>query len=110
MSSLPQGSILGPFLFLIYVNDMSGVVNNKLLLYANDSAMLVSEKHLSNIEKLLKEELETLSDWLIDNKLSLNLGKTESILFGSIIKLKSESNLYITCKSTDIEPKESAKY
>ena len=59
---VPQGSILGPLLFLINVNDMSGVVNNKLLLYADDSAILVAFKHTSNIEKLLKKELETVSD------------------------------------------------
>ena len=91
------------------MNDISVVVNNKLL-YADDSAILVADKHISNIEKLLKEELETVSVWLIDNKLSLHLGKTESILFGSKIKLKSESNLNITCRGTDIEPKDSVKY
>ena len=51
---VPQGSILGPLLFLIYVNNMSGVVNNKLLLYADDSAILIADKHVSNNEKLLK--------------------------------------------------------
>ena len=80
---VPQGLVLGHLLFLIYVNDMSGVVSNKLLLYADDSAILVADKHISNIETLLKKELEVVSDWLIDNKLiSLHLGKTESILFG----------------------------
>lgn len=51
-----------------------------------------------------------VSDWLIDNKLSLHLAKTESILFGSNIKLKSEANLRISCKGTDTEPKESVRY
>ena len=59
---------------------MTGGVNNKLFLYADDS-----DKHKSSIEKLLKKELETVSDWLIDNKLSLHLGKTESILFVSLL-------------------------
>ena len=57
---IPQGSILEPLLFLICVNDMSGVVNNKLFLYADDSAILVADKHISNIEKLLKKNLRRL--------------------------------------------------
>ena len=88
---VPQGSILGPLLFLIYVNDMSGAVSNKLLLYADDSAILVADKCLSNIETVLQNELEIVSEWLVDNKLFLHLGKTESILFASRPRLKSQS-------------------
>ncbi|MCU7801520.1 MAG: reverse transcriptase family protein [gamma proteobacterium symbiont of Lucinoma myriamae] len=107
---VPQGSILGPLLFLIYVNDMSGVVSNKLLLYADDSAILVADKDVSSIETSLQKELEIISDWLIDNKLSLHLGKTESVLFGSKPRLRSKSNLSIECKGTVIEPKDNVKY
>ena len=95
---------------LIYVNDMSGAVNHKLLLYADDSAILVADKSVSTIEILLQKELEVVSEWLVDNKLSLHLGKTESILFGSKIRLKSQSNLQISCKGTNIESKEVVKY
>ena len=45
---VPQGSILGPLLFLVYVNDMVGVVSCKLLLYADDSALLVSGRYYRN--------------------------------------------------------------
>lgn len=107
---VPQGSILGPLLFLIYVNDMSGVVENKLLLYADDSAILVADKDISTVENLLQTELQIVSEWLIDNKLSLHLGKTESILFGSKPRLRSRSNLKIECKGSAIEPKDKVKY
>ena len=88
--SVPKGSILGPLLFLIHLNDMSGAVSNKLLLYADDSAILVTDKCLPYIETVLHNELEIVSEWLVINKLSLHLGKTESILFGSRPRLKSQ--------------------
>ena len=100
---VPQGSILGPLLFLIYVNDMSGAVENKLLLYADDFAILVADKIYLQLRPYFKESLR--SDWLIDNKLSLHLRKTGSILFGSKLRLRSQSNLKIECKGSVIEPK-----
>ena len=111
---VPQGSIhvLGLLLFLIYVSDMFGAVSNTLLLYCmkDDSAILVTDKCLSNIEPILQNELEIVSKWLVDNKLSLNLGKTESILFGSRPRLKSRSVLSITCKGTVIAAQNTVKY
>ena len=71
---------------------------------------LVKDKCLSNIETVLQNELEIVSEWLVDNKLSLHLGKTESILFGSRPRLKSQSVLSIICKGTVIEAKNTVKY
>jgi len=107
---VPQGSILGPTLFSIYVNDMHVVVKHKLLLYADDSAVFVHGKHIYEVESLLSSEYETVSDWLICNKLSLHMGKTESVLLGSKHKLKSQSKLSVSCKGQPIETKESVKY
>ena len=59
---------------------------------------------------MLQKELEVVSEWRVDNKLSIHIGKTESILFGSKIRLKSQSNLQILCKGTNIESKEVVKY
>jgi len=81
---------------------MPAVVKHKLLLYADDSAILVHGKHI------LSSELETVSDWLFCNKLSLHLGKTASVLFGSKHKLKSK--LSVSCKGQQIEAKESVSY
>ena len=107
---VPQGSILGPLLFLVYVNDMPAAVTNKLLLYADDSGILVSAKSKQEIEVLLSHDLNRLSQWLICNKLSLHLGKTESILFGSRQRLKSQTQLDISCNGQSIQSTKAVKY
>ena len=63
-NSVPRGSILQPLLFLIYVNDMAGAIDEKSLLYADDTAVLVSHKHFAVIELKLGTALETISNWL----------------------------------------------
>ena len=109
---VPQGSILGPLLFSIYVNDLPSVVACKVLLYADDTALLVSGTDIHEIEQTLATELKCVRDWLIDNKLSLHLGKTESILFGSKQKLNKQGhvNLNITCAGNIIQSKSQVKY
>ena len=72
---MSQGSILGPLLLLLYVNDMEDAVNCKLLLYVDDSALLVSGKDVNRIETIISKELQNISNWLVDSKLSLHLGK-----------------------------------
>ena len=101
---------MGPLLFLIYVNDMRAAVNCKLLLYADDSALIVSGKNVSEIESSLEKELESLDRWLIDNKLSLHLGKTESILFGTKRKIKECKSMNISCNGRVIETKSEITY
>ena len=93
---VPQGSILGPLLFLIYVNNMESAVDCDLLLYADDSALLIRRKNIIDIEQKLSEELAKLNVWLIENKLSLHQGKTESLLFASTRKLKQQKFLRIS--------------
>ena len=76
---VPQGSILGPTLFLCYINDMAAALKCKLSLYADDSALVFSHPDPKVVSEFLSEELETCRKWLIDNRLSLHLGKTECI-------------------------------
>ena len=107
---VPQGSILGPLLFLCYVNDMPISVKCKLLLYADDSALIVSGFDSKKIADELSRELESCRQWLIDNKLSLHLGKTEAILFGSKRKLKRANSFDVKCGEIKVKNVNSVKY
>ena len=71
---------------------------------------MVADKDLSTVENAIQTDIQIVSEWLIDKKLSLHLGKTESILFGSKSKFRSRSNLNIECKDSKIEPKDKGKY
>ena len=82
----------------------------KLVLYADDSAILFSHKDPGVIRNVLGTELENCNKWLIDNKLSLHLGKTECILFGSKKKLTKVENFNVHCNGQTIESQKSVKY
>ena len=107
---VPQGSVLGPLLFNLYINDMQSSVSCKLMLYADDAALIVSHKDYNTVESNLSDNLYSLNNWLIHNKLSLHLGKTQSILFASKRKLKIHSHLNVTCGRTPIESVKKTKY
>ena len=80
---VPQGSILGPLLFLLYVNDM--VNCSKLLhfiLFADDTNLFFSCKNINELIDTVNGELDKLAEWFRANKLSLNISKTNYILFG----------------------------
>ena len=109
---VPQGSILGLLLFLCYVNDMSISIDSecKLILYADDSAILFSHKDPNVISEKLGKVLENFSSWLVDNKLSSHLGKTECLLFGPPRKLKSIDKFEVVCNNHVIKSTDSVKY
>ena len=109
---VPQGSILGPLLFLCYVYDMEISISPecKLLLYADDSAILFSHKKPEVISRKLSFEPQSCSKWLVNNKLSLHLGKTECILFGCRRKLRTVQNFGIECNGHSIQAQTSVKY
>ena len=101
---VPQGSILGPLLFLLYINDMPQAVETDLFLYADDTGLVFQHKDINKINEQLNKDFHDICLWYIDNKFSIHFGedKTKCILFASKQKMKCADKLEIYLKLNNI--------
>ena len=85
---VPRGSVLGPLLFLCYINDLNDSIQCVSHLYADDTVLLCCKPDAMQLNTGLNEELVKVTEWLASNKLTLNTEKTQYMVFGSKRKLK----------------------
>ena len=108
---VPQGSILGPVLFVLFVNDLPQVIKHaKITLYADDTVLLYPSANTEEIKACLEVDLQRASVWFKNNKLQLNTSKCKWTLFGTNKRLQRHGHPTITINNEVIEHVKHYKY
>ncbi len=108
---VPQGSILGPLLFVIFINDLCDTVELcGTSMYADDTAIFYMAKDADDLRLSIQYDLQSISYWMSENRLSLNTSKTKFMMLGSKAKLNNVPRFTVSLNGDPIENVESFKY
>ena len=111
VSGVPQGSILEPLLFLIYVNDFPSCLNcGQALMFADDTTVLFSSRSYDSLLNMANSNLDNVQEWLIANKLSLNVAKTKYIVFHTPHSREPPSDASLRIRNKAITKSTSVKF
>ena len=107
LCGVPQGSILGPLFFLLYINDLVNCSNFNVTLFADDACLMQSNRDLVMLEKIVNTELEKINTWAKINKLTINYEKTFYMLFS---KRNITTNIKLSMNKTTLTRVSEFKY
>ena len=110
LTGVPQGSILGPLLFLIYINDLPAAAELKCVLFADDSNLLIRGNDLTVIKNKLNKELVNVNDYFKCNKLKLNTQKTKIVCFRKKSQVVNYDDVEIFLDGDKLEFEEKAVF
>lgn len=105
---VPQGSVLGPLLFIIYINDIPAITNHHMTLFADDSTILFTGTNKTILECDINDTLKKTVNWLSANHLKINLSKTKLMIFKN--RVTKINYIDINCNGQDIEQIQNTKF
>ena len=108
---VPQGSVLGPLFFLVFVNDIQGALDEcKIKLYADDTVLYQSGVNCKEAMAKLQKSVNMFANWCDSNSLTINISKTKTMAFGSRQKVKRAKNMEIKLHGQVLKQVPSYKY
>ena len=111
LRGVPQGSILGPLLFLLYVNDLPDVVTKCTVnMYADDVAIYLASKDVNEVADSLNEDLSHIATWIDMNRLKINIGKTQLMTLGGQSFKSKRQQFDVQLHGTTIPERDSVRY
>ena len=107
---VPQGSVIGPLRFILFINDLHQVVEFSTVHYfPDDTNMVLIKKSLKKVNRYINSDLKLIAEWIRTNSLSLNTSKTEPVIFKSRHK-KITKHLNFHISEQKIQPLSQIKY